>query len=438
MHFALALVLAGATAGASHAQVRTYDVVTTTMPPTIDGVRGVGEWDEAEPATGEFRLLRTPDPGDLSSEQISWQALWDQDAFYLIMESDYGSWSPASENPIDFGEDNTSFYLDPNVDGEPNPTSTPDGYQFAMNQRVGSSGFSAGVPFGTGFFFEAHIDSLFGNQGGWAGFRDSTLMQENGASGGVLEMRIPWTEFDADPNGVSGLRHTEAPNPGEVWFFNIGRISTDAGNLLPVWNYTTSQVFAERPHGEITFLPPPSACPFQPAPGCISADKPKLTIREKKPGREKLSLALKKLAVSSQQSDFGDPVSGTTVVAACLYDAADLLLGTLEVDRAGLACGNRACWRAVGTRGFKYKDPELAAAGVRSISLVSGAAGKGGLALKARNQQPKGRTELPTGLTTALEGQARATVQVQVSDGGCFEGVLDDVRKADGLEFKAR
>jgi hypothetical protein len=94
-------------------------------------------------------------------------------------------------------------------------------------------------------------------------------------------------------------------------------------------------------------------CAAGPRAACVGADKAKVLIKEKKVGRERVKVALQKLAAPMTQSDFGDPVSGTTAYAVCLYDEAEQLVADLRVDRTGETCGTKPCWRALGDR-LKY------------------------------------------------------------------------------------
>ena len=180
------------------------------------------------------------------------------------------------------------------------------------------------------------------------------------------------------------------------------------------------------------------ACPAAPAPDCVAAERASLKLSEKKPGGEKMSAVLKKFDDPTGQSDLGDPVDGTTAYAVCLYDEAGALVLDLEVDRAGAACGTKACWKAKGTKGFGYKDSEAASDGVKKLSAKSGPIGKGKLQVSAGNKVSKGQTAFPTGATTALEGALGATLQVLISDALCYGAPLSSVKKADRTEFKAK
>jgi len=180
-------------------------------------------------------------------------------------------------------------------------------------------------------------------------------------------------------------------------------------------------------------------CPAMPDPACVDAEKGILKIDERKAGKEKLKAAIKKLSASTAPSDFGDPVTGSTAYALCIYDDADALVDELIVDRAGDACGTKgkACWKATKT-GLKYKDTDAASDGVQKLATKSGPEKKGKLTAAARNNTKKAQNALPNGLTAALAGSGQATLQVRSSDAACFGAALTEVKRADADLFQAK
>jgi cysteine-rich repeat protein len=178
-------------------------------------------------------------------------------------------------------------------------------------------------------------------------------------------------------------------------------------------------------------------CAAEPVPGCIAAGAGTLAIDERKAGREKLSLALKKLTDRVDvEGEFGDPVAGTTRYAICVYGP-DLAVD-VRLDRAGATCGTKPCWKATGLTGYAYADPAGAAEGVLAVRLKAGLTGKGAITATAANDAAHGETSLATGAAAALAGAASATAQIVASDGECFAAELDTVKKADGAQFKAK
>jgi hypothetical protein len=170
---------------------------------------------------------------------------------------------------------------------------------------------------------------------------------------------------------------------------------------------------------------------------CLTPGKAKLEISESTAGKEKITVGLKKLTTSTGQSDFGDPVGAKTAYAVCIYDQNDALRGELLVNRAGQACAGKACWKAVGTDGWKYKDKDASSYGVAKILGKSGPAGAGKIRVLARNKADKAQRAMPTGLAAALQNNTQATVEILTSDASCFGATLSTIKTADGLEFKA-
>jgi hypothetical protein len=260
-------------------QVRMYEVQFTDNPPTIDGIVDPGEWDSA-PVKGDFSLLRE-DPSLPDAQNTRFQALWDRDNFYLLLQTETLGFTPrpAEDNPgPDLGGivENWNLYWDPNLDGDPNLPDPPpasgfhhanDSYQLSFGQHLGTSVMQGDSQDGNFVFNEAHVNTRFGNQANWRpGLGEIVIAQVNEPGFGTAELVIPWTEFNADaeiPDGMggtiqTGLHHPFAPSVGDVWFFQASRISTDRSNFLPIWNWTPSQTFASHPHGELIFVPEPA------------------------------------------------------------------------------------------------------------------------------------------------------------------------------------
>jgi hypothetical protein len=174
-------------------------------------------------------------------------------------------------------------------------------------------------------------------------------------------------------------------------------------------------------------------CGTAPALACIAPEKGGLIVNEKKPGKEKLKVKLTKLQSVVTQSQFGNPVSGSTEYKICIYDAADQLKGSYTIARAGQMCGDGPCWSAISDKGYKYGDKSAAADGILKMKLIGGDTGKGKIKVIGKNTTGN----LPTGVAALLQNQTGATVQVLTSDASCFGVVLTQVKKADGTIFNA-
>lgn len=184
----------------------------------------------------------------------------------------------------------------------------------------------------------------------------------------------------------------------------------------------------------------PSLCAASPRTSCLVARKAALSIVEKKPGKERLKATLAGLTAATTLADLGDPVAGSTRYDLCLYDATPALVAELSVDRAAQRCGRRQkpCWKFKGKRGYAYKDPDASADGVRKLAASAGPEGKGKLTVAAANNDKQGQRAMPTGIAASLRDASSATAQLVVSGGRCFEAMLSDVKRADGLRFKAK
>ncbi len=145
---------------------------------------------------------------------------------------------------------------------------------------------------------------------------------------------------------------------------------------------------------------------------------------------------LRKLVPEVLQAQLGNPATGTTRYDVCVYDDALRLVGSLNVDRAGQLCGTRPCWRTAGTKGYRYLDRNAGADGVRTIVATGGSAGRGRIVVKARNDERRGQTTMPLGMTAALQLTQSVTVQTVTSDGACFGGTMTDV-DASPTRFRA-
>src|SRR5262249_13631246 len=153
-------------------------------------------------------------------------------------------------------------------------------------------------------------------------------------------------------------------------------------------------------------------------------------------GKEKLTVKLKKLTTATVQGTFGNPVSGTTSYAICVYDQGATLRAQMQVNRAGQLCGTRACWSVISTKGYRYADKTASADGTSKITGKGGDPTEGQIQAKGQNNASQGQTALPTGVAAALQNNTQATVQILTSDASCFGATFTNVTTADGLQFK--
>src|SRR5262249_60330375 len=106
---------------------------------------------------------------------------------------------------------------------------------------------------------------------------------------------------------------------------------------------------------------------------------------------------------------FGNPLT-TDDYALCVFGPGGNLL--LESDApAGGVCGTKPCWKALGIKGFGYKDPLHTPTGADKVLLKAGLAGKAKAQFKAR-----GGNIPPFSLPLPLP----ATPQIQSETGKCW------------------
>jgi cysteine-rich repeat protein len=182
-------------------------------------------------------------------------------------------------------------------------------------------------------------------------------------------------------------------------------------------------------------------CPDAPEPACKAEFRgATLLVDERRRGRERLVARLTQ-GPALAAPDFGAPLSANgAAYALCVYDEAGSFAGAVEVKRAGDACGDEPCWRALGRRksGYLYEDDAGKADGIRVLELSAGRESRSRISLSAYNRQARRQTDLPKGLAVALETAAGAVLQLHTSDSGCFSAVLEHVVRQEEDLFKAR
>lgn len=228
-------------------------------------------------------------------------------------------------------------------------------------------------------------------------------------------------------NGILFFRADDGISGAELWALGAPTTTSITTTTVPTTTSTSTT----------TTTLPPTTCAPAPRTGCTAFARSALDVDEKRAGKEKLRLGLKGSAQAITPGQLGDPVGGTTRVDVCLYDQAGALVAEVIVDRAGLTCGTKPCWKALGGSGYRYSDKVGGADGTRSIVLKAGPAGKGIAKTFGANDATKGQTALPTGVAAALAGQTQATVQVVTDDTNCFGAMLTSIKKNTAERFLA-
>jgi hypothetical protein len=110
-------------------------------------------------------------------------------------------------------------------------------------------------------------------------------------------------------------------------------------------------------------------------------------------------------------ADFGDPTT-TEGYVLCIYDAAPGVDFAASAPAGGACKNGKPCWKASGTKGFKYGNAELTPEGVQKLTLLSGADGKAKIGFTGKGEPL--RMPALDGLTFPL------IVQLQGTHGECW------------------
>jgi hypothetical protein len=192
---------------------------------------------------------------------------------------------------------------------------------------------------------------------------------------------------DGDAGGVFGqfFDSTGAPSGTE---FQVNtytashqgdrlRVTAGGGIFVVVWeDYSSYGGYGDVRGRRFGAL---ATCPASPTVGCTASTTPGKGLLKLKDdsdnGKDRLLWKwLKGDATTS--AEFGDPTTTATSLL-CVYDGSTLEIG------AALPAGSN--WVALnGDKGFKYKDPAGAQAGITSVLLKAGASGKAKIILKGK------------------------------------------------------
>lgn len=177
-----------------------------------------------------------------------------------------------------------------------------------------------------------------------------------------------------------------------------------------------------------------SPCAASPAAGCRAAGKSVALVIDKE-GAERDRFLWKWLkGDATDLADFADVVDGSAAYHVCLYDASVAPQPRLDVGTTGGGtCDGVPCWKAAGSKGYRYKDKLSQSDGLKLLKLGSGAAGKAKVLAKAAGVH----------LTVpSLPLVTPVVVQLLVDDGQtseCWQATFSDPpSKNDGTKFKAK
>jgi cysteine-rich repeat protein len=174
----------------------------------------------------------------------------------------------------------------------------------------------------------------------------------------------------------------------------------------------------------------------EPAFFCSSVPPGRSTLRVRDDPTDKKDVVSWRLQPDAGISigDFGDPRSFTSY-QLCVFDNVfgsnpflfgDLLAG-VKVP-AGGTCGSKPCWTPK-RNGYSYTDKSGASDGVRSLDLEAGDSKSAALSIFAKG---------PSVGIAPLPAELPVVVQLQSSDGFCWQADFADARLNGPLELQAR
>jgi len=148
--------------------------------------------------------------------------------------------------------------------------------------------------------------------------------------------------------------------------------------------------------------------------------------------KDKLVLKIRR-GDATATADFLNPLAPGRVASLCVYDSSGAPQPLLAAAVAGGGtCGNKACWKALSTKGFRYANKSGDPAGLTSVKLKEGGDGKAQVQAKARGSllgPPSPPLQLPV------------TVQFLVDDGvttGCWQSDFSVALKNEPGLLKAK
>jgi CSLREA domain-containing protein len=176
-------------------------------------------------------------------------------------------------------------------------------------------------------------------------------------------------------------------------------------------------------------------CPTTPLAGCDTPGKSLLLIKDRDAdgagAKDKLTWKWLK-GPAAVQADFGNPTT-TAEYTLCIYTGAPQAATIEAFVPAGGTCGSAACWKALGTKGYRRSDPAAGAGGVAKIIL------KGGTSAKITAKGKGANLDIDAGTLPLSAGDV--LVQLSNSDNtNCWQSALPmgSVKANSETLFKAK
>jgi len=188
--------------------------------------------------------------------------------------------------------------------------------------------------------------------------------------------------------------------------------------------------------GDTACDPAPALCEGVPIGGCLHVTAPgtsKLSVSVDPAGKRNRMKWKWTKGDETSLADLGNPIEDLPHYSLCVYDASASPQPLASAAfLPGRSCNGKACWRAVGTKGYKLADKNGSPQGIVGAKLIAGDGGRASLLVNA-----KGTSLTPP----ALPLQAPVTVQLVVNEGArrlCWEAMFSEPSKNDDSVFSAR
>ncbi|MFT4571294.1 MAG: hypothetical protein ACI8TX_002057 [Hyphomicrobiaceae bacterium] len=206
-------------------------------------------------------------------------------------------------------------------------------------------------------------------------------------------------------------------------FGNIALGFSPAGDWVVAWSSEDDLDGTIGIDNDIMIASAHDDCPVEPALTCLSPSsrKAKIKLVNKDSDSDKLVINMKKIA-GVNIADFGDPTAfaSDSAYTLCLYDD-DGGGGLVELEKDMLGqdtCKGKACWRAAGTSGFRYRDGIREHGAIKSMSIKVNGKGEANIRISA-DSSSLGPPIMP------LLGLPSVTLQlINQETGDCWESVF--------------
>ena len=236
------------------------------------------------------------------------------------------------------------------------------------------------------------------------------------------------------PTETSTETVTDTPTmtPTETPTDTPAQVPTDTRTATPTVTAQTPTLMAT-PTGTPTATPGSAQCAATPVPGCRTALKSILLVKDNATNDAKDKLIWKWLKGQATTGvELGDPTA-TANYRLCIYTAAsEGLVFEAAIPPSALL------WKPIGSKGYKYKDGSGAQNGITKIVLKGSDSAKSKVLVKGKGAP---LPDIPAATNPSLELDLPVRVQLVNGDNGiCFEANYQsaDVRKNTTGTFKGK